>query len=121
MGQQRATDTLANERTFLAYLRTALAFIAFGFVIARFSLFSRELALAAHVRVASSPVATAFGIAMALIGIAVGAYGSYRYIAAGRAIRAGTESSMPDAAAIVSGALIGAIGFVVAATLFATR
>jgi len=30
----RATDALANERTYLAYVRTALAFIAFGFVIA---------------------------------------------------------------------------------------
>ena len=39
---RRATDTLANERTYLAYVRTALAFIAFGFVIARFSLFARE-------------------------------------------------------------------------------
>ena len=40
----RANDTLANERTYLAYVRTALAFIAFGFVIARFSLFAREFA-----------------------------------------------------------------------------
>ena len=44
----RATDTLANERTFLAYVRTALAFIAFGFVIARFSLFAREFAMLVH-------------------------------------------------------------------------
>ncbi|MBV9232636.1 MAG: DUF202 domain-containing protein, partial [Candidatus Eremiobacteraeota bacterium] len=43
-----ATDTLANERTYLAYIRTALAFIAFGFVIARFSLFAREFASLMH-------------------------------------------------------------------------
>ena len=40
----RANDVLANERTYLAYIRTALAFIAFGFVVARFSLFAREFA-----------------------------------------------------------------------------
>jgi uncharacterized membrane protein YidH (DUF202 family) len=44
----RATDALANERTYLAYVRTALAFIGFGFVIARFSLFTREFAAFAH-------------------------------------------------------------------------
>ncbi|MEO6913559.1 MAG: DUF202 domain-containing protein [Candidatus Baltobacteraceae bacterium] len=31
MNDVRAADALANERTYLAYVRTALAFIAFGF------------------------------------------------------------------------------------------
>lgn len=34
-----ATDRLANERTFLAWVRTALGVVAFGFVIVKFSLF----------------------------------------------------------------------------------
>jgi putative membrane protein len=34
----------ANERTFLAWVRTALAMMGFGFVVARFGLFLRELA-----------------------------------------------------------------------------
>jgi putative membrane protein len=34
-----ATDRLANERTFLAWVRTALGAVAFGFVIVKFSLF----------------------------------------------------------------------------------
>lgn len=33
----------ANERTFLAWLRTSIALIGFGFAIARFGLFLREL------------------------------------------------------------------------------
>ena len=32
-------DLAANERTYLAWLRTALALIAFGFVLERFDLF----------------------------------------------------------------------------------
>ncbi len=34
----------ANERTLLAWLRTGIALMAFGFAIARFGLFLRELA-----------------------------------------------------------------------------
>ena len=41
LGRQR--EHQANERTFLAWLRTSLALIGFGFVIARFGLFLREL------------------------------------------------------------------------------
>lgn len=36
----------ANERTFLAWLRTSIALIGLGFAIARFGLFLRELRLA---------------------------------------------------------------------------
>ena len=40
---RRVTDHLANERTFLAWIRTGLATITFGFVIERFGLVVREL------------------------------------------------------------------------------
>jgi putative membrane protein len=39
----RTRDHLANERTFLAWLRTSLAALGFGFVLARMGLFLREL------------------------------------------------------------------------------
>lgn len=39
----RQREHQANERTFLAWLRTSLALIGFGFAIARFSLFLRQL------------------------------------------------------------------------------
>ncbi|MDQ2905681.1 MAG: DUF202 domain-containing protein [Ktedonobacteraceae bacterium] len=42
---KRVTDHLANERTFLAWVRTALAVMAFGFVVERFGLVLRELGL----------------------------------------------------------------------------
>ena len=38
----RARDHLANERTFLAWLRTGVAIIVFGFAIGRFSIALRE-------------------------------------------------------------------------------
>ena len=38
------SDHAANERTFLAWVRTGLAVIAFGFVIEKFNLFIRAIA-----------------------------------------------------------------------------
>lgn len=40
------TDHLANERTFFAWVRTAIAIMAFGFVVVKFSLFVKQLSLA---------------------------------------------------------------------------
>src|SRR5690348_14683619 len=45
-GQEPAAtprDYLANERTLLAWVRTGVALIGLGFVVARFGLFLREL------------------------------------------------------------------------------
>ena len=39
----RATDHLANERTFLAWMRTGAAIVVFGFAIGRFSIAMRQL------------------------------------------------------------------------------
>lgn len=39
----RQREHQANERTFLAWLRTSIALIGFGFAIARFGLFIRQL------------------------------------------------------------------------------
>jgi putative membrane protein len=45
----RARDHLANERTFLAWVRTGAAIVVFGFAIGRFSLAMRQLtALQGH-------------------------------------------------------------------------
>jgi len=116
----RATDTLANERTFLAYVRTALAFVAFGYVIARFSLFSEEIAVVANIHVAREAT-TVFGISMAAMGIVVGLYGSYRYVATDRGLHRGEVVGMPQWAAISNGAIIAAIGVFVAIELLALR
>jgi putative membrane protein len=40
----RARDHLANERTFLAWVRTSVAVVVFGFAIGRFAVALRQLA-----------------------------------------------------------------------------
>jgi putative membrane protein len=42
---KRATEYLANERTFLAWVRTGISIITLGFVMAKFSVWLRELAV----------------------------------------------------------------------------
>ena len=41
-----ATDHLANERTLLAWIRTSIGIMAFGFVVVKFSLFVRQITAA---------------------------------------------------------------------------
>jgi putative membrane protein len=41
----RVRDHLANERTFLAWVRTALGLIGMGFVLARMGVFLRQLSM----------------------------------------------------------------------------
>nr|WP_169818738.1 DUF202 domain-containing protein [Niabella ginsenosidivorans] len=51
-----ASDHLANERTFLAWIRTSIGIMGFGFVVVKFSLFIRQLALALDAPQALPPV-----------------------------------------------------------------
>lgn len=41
--EHRGAEYLANERTFLAWVRTSIAVVTLGFVMARFSLWLKEL------------------------------------------------------------------------------
>jgi len=69
------SDHAANERTFLAWVRTGIAIIAFGFVVEKFNIFLRSLAaatsgeLAARLRI-GGPLGRGEGIAI-IIGGAV--------------------------------------------------
>jgi putative membrane protein len=110
----RANDTLANERTYLAYVRTALAFIAFGFVIARFSLFTREFAVLVHSSTSSEGLSTAFGTAMAVFGIVVAALGGWRYAVTDRGLRQGRVVTLSAAGGYLMSIVIIAIGAAVA-------
>lgn len=117
----RATDTLANERTYLAYIRTALAFIAFGFVIARFSLFAREFSVLAHSSTPEKGLSTAFGTMMAGFGMLVAVLGAWRYARTDRFLRQGKISTLSGLAGYLISLFVVAIGAVVATALVSYR
>ncbi|MDX2239928.1 MAG: DUF202 domain-containing protein [Leptolyngbyaceae cyanobacterium bins.302] len=78
----RQRDHQANERTFLAWLRTAVALIAFGFAIARFGLFTQQLQVA--IMNESSPHHPVFnsqnlGLILVVFGIGSMAVAAWRY------------------------------------------
>lgn len=54
-------EYLTAERTQLAYARTSLAMMGFGFVIARFSLFLREIPVLSHNAMPASPWVVTLG------------------------------------------------------------
>ena len=79
---KRYSDHAANERTFLAWVRTAIAVMAFGFVIERFDLFLQVIApqmaqrqLSAH----GQSFANAAGLAFIAIGVAMIVIAGFRF------------------------------------------
>ena len=79
----------AAERTFLAWLRTGLALMGFGFVVARFGLFLREIALASGSNVPSPGASRWFGIGLLALGILVAALAFAEHIVTVRRLRSG--------------------------------
>jgi putative membrane protein len=73
------SDHAANERTFLAWLRTGIAVIAFGFVVEKFNLFVLTIASTAAIDAArrselqrlAGPFSGYEGLALILIGIII--------------------------------------------------
>jgi putative membrane protein len=69
---ERFSDHAANERTFLAWVRTAIAVMAFGFLVERFDLFL-QIAGQTLARHALTPGGQLVGNVAGLILIALGA------------------------------------------------
>jgi putative membrane protein len=71
---------LAGERTLLAWIRTGVAMMGFGFVVARFGLFLHELAAAGHTRLpASTGLSLWIGTGLVLLGVAVTALAAFQH------------------------------------------
>ncbi len=73
---------LAAERTLLAWVRTSLAMMGFGFVVARFGLFLREIAAVSR---GTSPAPTGgmsiwIGTAMVVLGAATAVMATAQYL-----------------------------------------
>ena len=114
------TDQLANERTFLAYLRTALACIGFGFVIARFGLFVRELAATTGMHEATAGVSAPLGVLMIGVGIVLAIFGGYRYALVARSIAQGTQAQLSVRAATAAVVALCGLGLITAFVIYHT-
>ena len=85
----RASDHLANERTFLAWVRTSISIIVFGFVVAKFGITLRELLLVRSNTVPESGVSLIIGLGFIAMGIFMALAAWFRYQATMRRLEAG--------------------------------
>jgi putative membrane protein len=102
--QDRTSDHLANERTLLAWIRTSIAIIVFGFVVARFGIALRQLiAISGRSAPAGRPGGSAYlGAAFVAIGVlfALGAW--LHYVRTRAAIEGGTFRPTSRAGALLT-------------------
>jgi putative membrane protein len=85
---------LAAERTFLAWIRTGLALMGFGFVVARFGLFFREFV--EHnpgQNVASIGFSIAVGVGLVLAGVFVNVASTIHHVRLTRQLVSGNYQS----------------------------
>jgi len=92
---KRATEYLANERTFLAWVRTGISIISLGFVIAKFSVWLRELAvrLNPQAHVGQTKASLPIGVTMMALGGLLVALAARRYWVVNHGIERGHVSA----------------------------
>ena len=75
------SDYLAAERTFLAWIRTGLALMGFGFVVARFGLFLQALQIG-QPNYQARPYGPSFwlGTALIVLGVVVNLVSAYSHV-----------------------------------------
>jgi putative membrane protein len=113
----------AAERTFLAWIRTGLALMGFGFVVARFGLFLRELAIAhAGEPFRSSGFSLGAGTALIIVGVIVNIASTVSHVRQINQLKQGTyEVGRPSFTAIAVALLLAAVGLAMAVYLLLVR
>ncbi|CAM05545.1 putative membrane protein [Saccharopolyspora erythraea NRRL 2338] len=102
--------TLANERTFLAWIRTSLALMAAGVGVEALNAVTHET---------GSPLRTVLAVLLLLGGVVCSATAFGRWVATERAMRAGEALPAPKLAPLLGFGLT-AIGIMACVLLFAT-
>jgi putative membrane protein len=112
----RAREHLANERTLLAWVRTAIALMGLGFVVARFGLFLRQLAAESGQAVTAEPttsISGPLGLLLVGVGILSMTLGTVRYFRARAQIERGHYEAEIFAELTVAGlTVLGGLGLI---------
>jgi putative membrane protein len=113
-------DHLANERTLLAWIRTGIGIIAFGFAVVKFSLFVHQLSLAVGNRLPPPHgYSAAIGIALVGLGTLTILLAYQRYRRTEQQLRTGTYRTSPLLIQLLI-ALVGLVGLVLLVYLIST-
>jgi uncharacterized protein (DUF302 family)/uncharacterized membrane protein YidH (DUF202 family) len=116
-------DALAAERTFLAWIRTGLALMGFGFVVARFGLFLQQITFVQHVPPAPSyGLSLWFGTALIAVGVLVNLLSASHHVRLMRELnRGGPLPSRPSTQAVLLALFLALVGLAMAIYLVAVR
>jgi putative membrane protein len=76
---QRASDHLANERTFLAWVRTSISVIVFGFVVAKFGITLRQFFRFENLEPHETGISLDLGVSFMVVGILMAILAIWRY------------------------------------------
>ena len=105
-------DHLANERTFLAWMRTSVALVALGFVVARFGILLREIA-GGHAHVFTARAGAVVGVLLVIGGASAAILATLRFLRLRRDIERGRVVPSP-AIDLALGGIIALAGIVLA-------
>ncbi|HEY4855838.1 MAG TPA: DUF202 domain-containing protein [Xanthobacteraceae bacterium] len=108
------SDHAANERTLLAWVRTGIAVIAFGFVVEKFNLFVLAMASSTSVEVVhrlqierlSGPLGRYDGLALVFGGLALIVVATARFVHTGRLL---DDSEMHPATSVRAELILSAV------------
>ena len=102
---RHVTDHLANERTFLAWIRTAIAVMTLGVAINRFALFLMEMhQVVPEVRNLANRHVEKLGIGLVILGIVLLVGSTWHYLHVGKTID--DETYRPSARIMVGTAIV---------------
>src|SRR5215470_5796775 len=117
------SDYLAAERTFLAWIRTGLALMGFGFVVARFGLFLQALQ-GGQPGFQARPYGPSFwfGTSLIVLGVAVNVFCAWNHIRLVHELeRGGPTVHRASALAVAVAILLAALGLAMAIYLVSVR
>ena len=112
-------DHLANERTLLAWARTAITIMALGFVIAKFGILVREVRGLTHAAQEAVHFSALFGAALACTGAVALAFAAAAFVRVKRGIDRQEVYFSPTVGLVVA-AVLTVVGLLLAAYLLVT-
>jgi len=105
---ENARDHMANERTFLAWIRTSIGIMAFGFVVVKFAFFVKEITIEFGERniVHSKGYSGIMGIFLVIVGSIITLLSFFRYKQTAKQLNEGTYSHSPILITMITSIII---------------